>query len=140
MLAAWKAGLKSGERALTTEAAEGRRPFTLCLKGSSKCNSTGGVGGAVGVASEARGVVEASDPSLEKNGLKDPDPVLLGSVRKKYFELIFMKMGLVSQMKTINQNSSFTSMAQFLNFGPFLCHFPFFLKNDNFQMEKNVLF
>ena len=37
----------------------------------------------MGVASEARGVVEASDPSLEKNGLIDPDPVLLGSARKK---------------------------------------------------------
>ena len=101
MLAAWKAGLKRGDRALTTEAAEGRRPFTLCLKGSSKCNSTGGVGGAVGVASEARGVVEASDPSLEKNGLKDPDPVLLGSVRKKYLELIFIKWALSHRLRQL---------------------------------------
>ena len=87
LAAALNAGVNRGDRARTTEAADGNNPFKeLFFNGSATASkSTGGVGGLppVVVASEAIGVVDASEPSFVKNGLNEPEPLrLLKSVKK----------------------------------------------------------
>lgn len=81
LFAAIKAGVSMGDNARITEAGEGKRPFRVCwwtwccvcwclFSSSKKCT---GVDGAVGVASEHKGVAsEASEPSFEKKALIEP--------------------------------------------------------------------
>ena len=104
------AGVNRGDRARTTEAAavDGNNPpmfkellLLLIFNGSVlmmapvvlASKSTGGVGGlppVVVAASEAIGVVDASEPSFVKNGLNEPEPLPLKSVEKISFSLFIM--------------------------------------------------
>ena len=93
LAAALNAGVKRGDRARTTEAADGNNPFKeLFFNGSATAasKSTGGVGGLppVVVASEAIGVVDASEPSFVKNGRNEPEPFPLKSVKK--YPLVYL--------------------------------------------------
>ena len=93
LTAALNAGVNSGDRARTTEAADGNNPFKelFIFNGSATASkSTGGVGGLppVVVASEAIGVVDASEPSFVKNGRNEPEPFPLKSVKK--YPLVYL--------------------------------------------------
>ena len=103
------AGVNRGDRARTTEAAavDGNNPpmfkelllLLLIFNGSVlmmapvvlASKSTGGVGGlppVVVAASEAIGVVDASEPSFVKNGRNEPEPFPLKSVKK--YPLVYL--------------------------------------------------
>ena len=101
------AGVNRGDRARTTEAAavDGNNPpmfkelLLLIFDGSVlmmtpvvlASKSTGGVGGlppVVVAASEAIGVVDASEPSFVKNGRNEPEPFPLKSVKR--YPLVYL--------------------------------------------------
>ena len=104
------AGVNRGDRARTTEdaAVDGNNPpmfkellLLLIFNGSVlimapvvlASKSTGGVGGlppVVVAASEAIGVVDASEPSFVKNGRNEPEPLPLKSVEKISLSLFIM--------------------------------------------------